>query len=41
MEHLESEPTWTDGTYVIGEISYNIQFLYCLIFSNPSNIKYV
>ena len=21
MEHLESEPTWTDGTYVIGEIS--------------------
>ena len=20
MEHLESEPTWTDGTYVIGEI---------------------
>ena len=21
MEHLESEPTWTDGTYVIGEIA--------------------
>ena len=21
MQHLESEPTWTDGTYVIGEIS--------------------
>ena len=21
MEHLESEPTWTDGTYVIGEIN--------------------
>ena len=20
MEHLESEPEWTDGTYVIGEI---------------------
>ena len=20
MEHLESEPMWTDGTYVIGEI---------------------
>ena len=20
MEHLESEPTWTDGNYVIGEI---------------------
>ena len=19
MEHLESEPTWTDGTYVVGE----------------------
>ena len=21
MEHLEEEPTWTDGTYVIGEIA--------------------
>lgn len=21
MNHLESEPTWTDGNYVIGEIS--------------------
>jgi quinol monooxygenase YgiN len=21
MEHLETEPKWTDGTYVIGEIS--------------------
>ena len=21
MEYLESEPTWTDGTYVIGEIT--------------------
>ena len=21
MEHLKSEPTWTDGTYVIGEIA--------------------
>ena len=21
MEHLETEPTWTDGTYVIGEIA--------------------
>lgn len=21
MEHLEAEPTWTDGTYVIGEIA--------------------
>ena len=21
MEHLESEPTWTDGTYVIGQFA--------------------
>ena len=21
MEHLEEEPTWTDGTYVIGEVA--------------------
>ena len=21
MEHLESEPTWTDGTYVVGQIA--------------------